>query len=356
MVQSKLGWWSAETSSTKLQEGFTSGDEHVESDMSDRDGSPNDNPVRTSSVSRCGRCWLRWYNCFCTEYLNSRQAYYRDRWNEIQNQYQVEIEIIMFYHAAELGRSANTAHVFEHICESITKVIIYGDQEKEEELVKRIVDGSEGKLSRPEHTCLLYPCNESISLNQWIDNHFHYDSNESDFSSSIRSPSEQRPLVRMIILDGTYPRAKHMMKFFKACKREFDLERNHSLDFVQLDLDLDKGIKSAVAGVMFQPAKDKICSYQATVMAIRQLLHLIEVRYKMSNKLRNQMIENIASPIIFSGPQLCRELDDDLDKWIVYILQQKIKYGKPTPRKSLADVDNQLPDHLKDVLVSCTIL
>lgn len=355
MTESKLAWWSAETSSTQLD--FQQQLQDEESNGSDQDDSELHSGIRTSGVSRCSRCWLRWYNCYCKEYLNSRQAYYEQRWQQIAQEYQIDVEIVMFYHAAELGRSANTAHIFEHLCQSITQVIIYGDQKKEEALIQRIIDARDGKLGRPEYTCLLYPCNEAVSLNQWIDDRFPVvDSHPSPSPSSSSSISSSfaltpavigtRPLVRMIVLDGTYPRAKHMMKFFKACKQEFRLDDSHSLDFVQLDLDLDKGIKSAVAGVMYQPAKDKICSYQATIMAIRQLLHIMEQQQKKKNHIAGEIV----SPK--TGTALCKELDDDLDNWIVYILKHKIKFGKPTARKSLTEVDNELPEHLKDVVVS----
>jgi DTW domain-containing protein YfiP len=323
-------------------------EDEPETECDDDVGVSEMNMVRTTGVSRCGRCWLRWYNCYCGQYLNQRQSYYETRWREIAKEYGVDIEIVMFYHAAELGRSANTAHIFEHLCQSITKVIFYGDQEKEEELIQRIIAASVGKTARPEHTCLLYPCNEAISLNQWIDRRFQSeDANHAKNIGTIACSSEKespRPLVRMIVLDGTYPRAKHMMKFFKAYKKEFRLDASRSLDFVQLDLDLDKGLRSAVAGVMYQPAKDKICSYQATVMAIRQLLYIIDRRHNKSNE--------PSSLKTSSGGALCKELDDDLEQWIIYILKHKIKYGKPTPRKSLTDVDNQLPEHLQKILVS----
>ena len=101
---------------------------------------------------RCRICWLRPKDCFCVN-LNSMRA-------ELASATYIDpsirdIKVCIYYHYQELGRSANTAHLFEAIspaanCESIT----FGDVENETKLIQDIVsENASGQLM----TCILYP-------------------------------------------------------------------------------------------------------------------------------------------------------------------------------------------------------
>ena len=72
----------------------------------------------------------------------------------------------MYYHYQELGRSANTAHLFEAVCpRSNYETLIFGDTLGEIGLVQDII--KESKEGRPV-TCVLYPSNDAILLSDWI--------------------------------------------------------------------------------------------------------------------------------------------------------------------------------------------
>ena len=72
----------------------------------------------------------------------------------------------MYYHYQELGRSANTAHLFEAVCPNGNyERLIFGDTLGEISLVQDMIKESrEGKLM----TCVLYPSNDAILLSDWI--------------------------------------------------------------------------------------------------------------------------------------------------------------------------------------------
>ena len=74
-------------------------------------------------------------------------------------------------------------------------------------------------------------------------------------------------------------------------------ERNVPLPAVKLDL-AGGGCKSAIAGIMYQPAKDKICSFQAVVMALLQTGWMSQ--------------------------SFCDQLSNDLHAWLGYILKIKV--------------------------------
>jgi len=74
-------------------------------------------------------------------------------------------------------------------------------------------------------------------------------------------------VVRLIMLDGTFPAASRLARFFMRC---CELRGILPPPIVKLDLENDC-CKSAIAGLMYQPGRDKICTYQATVMAMQQV-------------------------------------------------------------------------------------
>jgi hypothetical protein len=350
----KFAWWKELTGRTEapyvsLEERLPSSEPHAQQQLQLGEGG-----------TRCAHCWLRLRNCWCAPHLLPRRRHYNAAWQRIREAYDVDLEVVMFYHALELGRSPNTAHVFENLCGAVTRAVFYGDTKQEQTLLQDIVSAARRALPhRLERTCVLYPCPEAVSLDQWIgrclDDASASTSGVDPSSSSSSSSSstdhhlhqqpqqDGRPLLRLIVLDGTYSHARTMMKFFKACQEEWSLSSKNSLQFVQLDLDRHLGAQSAVAGIMYQPAKDKICSYQATVMAVRQVLHAIQCR--------SAGVDNADLLQESLGDRLCDDLLEDLQQWILHILKNKIKCGKSSSRASITNIDNKLSDDLKATVV-----
>ena len=236
---------------------------------------------------RCKGCWLRIHQCYCHE-LQQKRAKYQD-WIPKPN-----IKVCMYYNAVEIARSANTAHVLEATCPDIVYSIIQGDLEKEKELMDDIE--REFKENCPQ-TCIMFPTNEAKLLSEWM--------------GSRPAEVSNRP-IRLVMLDGTFPGASRIAKYMINCCAL----RGVPAPLVKLDLE-GGACKSALAGMMYQPGKDKICTYQATVMAMEQA-HV--------------------------DPTLCKLLHNDLWDWIGYILTAKVKLGKTQPRNSMKNVMDISPN------------
>ena len=88
----------------------------------------------------------------------------------------------------------------------------------------------------------------------------------SEWMASRPDHAKSKP-VRLIMLDGTFPAASRLAKYLMRC---CDLRGIQPSPIVKLDLENDC-CKSALAGMMYQPGRDKICTYQATVMAMQQV-------------------------------------------------------------------------------------
>ena len=235
-------------------------------------------------ANRCKKCWLRRFDCYCST-LNEKSNSYR----ESLLPFSQKVRILMYYHYLEIGRSANTAHVFDELCPDISEQLLFGDSDKEIELFQQLRIEYENNESR---TCILYPTTTSLSLSDWIS----------------QQPLNNKP-IRLITLDGTYAQAhrqfKHLTKS-AACYK-------FPLPCVKLDLP-EGGCKSAIAGMMRQPGKDQICSFQAVIMA----LHQAGLNDAIYNDLRN-----------------------DLDDWLAYILRNKIRLGKTDIRMPIGLIDEE---------------
>ena len=110
------------------------------------------------------------------------------------------VEIIIYYHYSEMGRSPNTAHILPITApDLIAKTLIFGDVDEEYDFFQNILDEIKGNIHR---TCVLYPSNYAIPIHQWYE--------------STRSPdlSQNLPL-RVILLDGTYSHSTKQMKFLQ---------------------------------------------------------------------------------------------------------------------------------------------
>jgi DTW domain-containing protein YfiP len=107
--------------------------------------------------SRCGSCWLRHYDCFCS-YLLSRQQFY-------QHILPPSLRVTIYYHPKELMRSANTIHILSTLCPAISNTIVFGDVINESNLIEMILDEQD---QNSRHTCILYPSPDSVLLPLWL--------------------------------------------------------------------------------------------------------------------------------------------------------------------------------------------
>jgi hypothetical protein len=72
----------------------------------------------------------------------------------------------MYYHYQELGRSANTAHLYEAVCPTAKfEKVVFGDTEAETKLVQDILTET---INEEPVTCVLYPSKDAILLSDWI--------------------------------------------------------------------------------------------------------------------------------------------------------------------------------------------
>lgn len=176
----------------------------------------------SATQNRCGKCWLRRHQCYCN-IAEDRIQYYKTNFSEnISN-----CQIIMYYHYQEIGRSANTAHVFELICPHICSTLLYGDVEHESILFNEMRKEYELGILR---TCVLYPSSDAMNIKDWIDKYsdpellstqrksFHRSSNiGDDHSEGSNNALEDinyfiNMKFRIIALDGTYKQVKLKIK------------------------------------------------------------------------------------------------------------------------------------------------
>jgi len=278
-------------------------------------------------ILRCDTCWLRRYQCYCGSLLGKRLQYDSLLSQESQK---FKIEVYMYYHHLEIGRSSNTAHIFEALCDCIVTPLIYGDESSEAKLMETI---SAEYKSGEAHTCILYPKNDSSLLSDWISSTVLAGSSSS--AANENSPNYYRcPTIRLIVLDGTYPCASRMARALVNMRTAYGIP-DAACPFVKLDLS-EAGCKSAVAGIMYQPGKFKICSYQAIVLAIQQVYESFE--YNSSQLLVTTLLQ-------------------DLDLWIAYIVKTKITFAKSKPVTGIDDdVDNTPAEFIQEIVVSPLII
>lgn len=275
-----------------------------------------------TSSSRCKVCWLRRYQCYCSHIVNPREHF--AALFSLTEHYQ--LNIYMYYHHLEFGRSANTAHVFDALCSSVVTPLVYGDEQGEHILMSQIALEHEKGIN---NTCILYPTHDSLLIHNWIEENvlqsIKYQSKE---DSNEPLGSNKRTAIRIIVLDGTYACASRMARALINMREAYGIPEA-AFPFVKLDVS-DSGLRSAMAGIMYQPGKFKICSFQAIVLAIKELYEALHL----------------------SQEPLISDLLKELDNWITFIVKTKIKYTKATQTKSIHDVDNLPVEHIQNLVVS----
>lgn len=201
--------------------------------------------------SRCKRCWLRCYECFCSEL--SQQAQIVSNFKE-----DVAVRMCIYYHYQEIGRSPNTAHLYEslysyaNLCrdmKSTCDTLLFGDTQAEHALIHDIHKEIENNLPQ---TCILYPTCNAPYISHWL---------------KSRPSAAQNLPPRIVVLDGTYPQASRQYKYLA---KSLELMHGNQLPVVKLDLG-NRPVRSALYGIQSQPGVDKLCSYQAMVMALHQI-------------------------------------------------------------------------------------
>lgn len=207
--------------------------------------------------NRCCRCWLRVWECYC-----------KARETKPEDEYPCEAEVVIYYHYSEIGRSPNTAHLLPIIAPQLVhSTMTFCNVHQESSFLDLVRLEKEQGIER---TCILYPTHDAVFINDW---------------------NKQRKCdlpPRLVLLDGTYSMSTKQLKFIQ----------NHFDNVVPIvKLDLGTGCRSAIAGIMEQPALDKICSYQAVAIALQQLG--IDANY-------------------------CAFLLKELDLWLAYILRKKV--------------------------------
>jgi DTW domain-containing protein YfiP len=256
-----------------------------------------------SDHGRCSRCWTKKQLCYCSHFDEQSLKYAPTSRNDSSdsNDNPMSIkncEVIMYYAPQEIGRTPNTAHVIENILPYCHNRILMGDEMSEQRLIAEMVDEYRSGNVR---TCILYPNKESMLLSEWSQvNGLNTDTTTTttgnETGTGTGTGKDVKKKIRMIALDGTYSVANRLYKHLDRC-----LKLAHvPTPLVKLDLP-PGGIKSSIMGIMRQPGVEKICTYQALVLAFQQC-----------NENR----------------EMCKSLLYDLDTWLEYILKKNIKMAK----------------------------
>ena len=282
---------------------------------------------------RCNRCWCRQWQCYCDQ-LSEQAKIYMQGDSDINPMSVIGCEVIMYYAPKEIGRTPNTAHLFEELLPYCSSRIIFGDEMAEQKLISQMVQEHRENRVR---TCIMYPTTDAELLSQWSARvHGAASSVVSGKDSSSGKDqvddNDKDSRIRLIALDGTYSCVqrlyKHLHRSLVAALVSVDTQVPYNVTagvifssqynrpvvpVVKLDL-AGGGCRSAMVGIMTQPGEEKICTYQALVLALQQL---------------------------GENSQLCSSLHRHLDVWIEYILANGIK-----KTKSMAHIKLRAPKGL----------
>ncbi len=243
-------------------------------------------------IARCERCWTRKFQCYCSVLQESKDKKSASRED-------LNVDFVIYLSLKELGRTANTAHILKELIPENCTRLLYTDEVNEQKLIAEIA--SEIRLG-VKRTSILYPSNDASSIQDWQ----HPPSTESAVLSSetVEKSSKKAlpsPRPRLVALDGTYKEAARMYKYLQRCLRTILDDPAAVLPVVKLDLGVG-GKRSAYLGLQAQPTKNALCTYQACVLALREM---------------------------GQSAGMCEWLDGQLHKFIDFILKCDIKHAKP---------------------------
>lgn len=228
---------------------------------------------RWESGGRCSRCWLRSYDCYCTT-LDERAREYEAQIVEMN------VDVVMYYYFLEVGRSGNTGHVLERLLPERCSSLVFGEEDKEQELVNTMIDEHKRGVI---DTVVLYPSSDALLLSEFVE------------KRRTSASAHLAKNVRLVALDGTYSTARRQCRWLESVLGQAGVP----LPVAKLDLS-ENGCPSIFLGVQQQPSLDKISTCQAVAMAINQL----------------------------GFPQVGNLLLHDIDQFMRHIILRKVKLGK----------------------------
>ncbi len=337
-----------------------------------------------ASGTRCGVCWLRDYDCYCGNIPPLREKFHQDI-VDVEEVLEIHVEFLLYYHYLEIGRSANTAHLLQALLSALpqekyvkvvpkfvptVKQLILVDVEEESRFWEGVYQEAQKPLhERDAFTSVLYPCRHSVPLSQWLNENQILQSGYSptslsDITDAVKGEGCQvnrRKTVRFVLLDGTYSTAAKIARYLEQYSHQVfpdaSIYPTNPLAFVSLELESasEDGeasyVKSALAGIMYQPAKEKICSYQAMVIAMKDVYTAVLERQHGQSRSQEQIghsSKQVAA--LFNG------LIEELHKWIAYLLKNKIKFGKPTNKRGAnKEVDNTPAEYAMEIIVRLSL-
>lgn len=163
------------------------------------------------NIKRCPLCWLRLYECYCK--LGSPTLYSDFLFCSVKEK-QFKVEVVIYYHYSELGRSPNTAHLLSLICpQLVVETLIFGDVTSESLFIKQLQKEKDLGIER---TVVLYPSDEAMFIQDWLHQHAQKSTHRSDKSIDSKAEDEDGvDCIRLVLLDGTYSQAVKQMKFIE---------------------------------------------------------------------------------------------------------------------------------------------
>ena len=90
----------------------------------------------------------------------------RSEYQASPDKYAIQHTEVLFYYAfKEVGRSPNTAHIYEYLFPDSTSRVVMGQQEAETALVNEIANEY---FTHNVRTSIMYPCKEAKLVREWV--------------------------------------------------------------------------------------------------------------------------------------------------------------------------------------------
>ena len=245
-------------------------------------------------------CWARWSQCLCEYFGERKRSFYSTKEGAATTLQAANIHILSWYHQKELGRTANTAHIYEELCgPAVCTRIVYGDEGPEAALIEDIIREAETGQRR---TAVLFPRHDAVPIGDFYQ--------ELALQQKVDDENDMiLPPLRLVAIESSYSKANRMVKLIENAVNT----RGVAIPLAKLGVKEGEVLRSAFHGVQRQPAPDKVSTFQAVVMSLRQCaerfpLHHAHLRRKMAT--------------------LCDHLDADLTAWMTHLLREGVKKGK----------------------------
>jgi hypothetical protein len=213
--------------------------------------------------------------------------------------------------------------------------VIYGNEAAEAALLRDMVRDAEEGIIR---TVVLFP----------TDTAKHVADSYADMCAALRKrresgirthedeeEEEELPSFRLVALESSYSKAHRMFRMLLNGMKA----HGFPLPVAKLEVADGEVLLSAFHGVMRQPAPDKVSTYQAVVMSLRQIAPVLAC----------QAVAAAQHPGIDKRLHaLCNFLDEDLTTWLSFLLRSGVKKGKVKGLKTHAWQEGlDMPEELK---------